>query len=232
MADKRRPFLPAQRYTLDATEAVQPPDDRTYSAEVTALRAISRIIALLAWGFFSRSPYTRPSIIPFLGGIVKQKFQKNGSIPGFLEMTGFSYGSMWQYGAQRRRNHVRRYLRTIREMRNGGICPAANHGSLGREKILCCLRQKGVEFWCGFCYNEHRRSRVSSSVEWSLPKPQRRVRFPYPAPQSGCAGSPASFFSGDRKGGPNLWNSCGSWRAVAMPIAVCPLTGIKSHGII
>ena len=26
--------------------------------------------------------------------------------------------------------------------------------------------------------------RISSLVEWSLPKPQRRVRFPYPAPET------------------------------------------------
>ena len=35
--------------------------------------------------------------------------------------------------------------------------------------------------------------RVSSSVEWSLPKPQRRVRFPYPAPSSPRTGRSAAF---------------------------------------
>ena len=41
MADARPTFPLPQRYTQRKTEAVQPPDDRTYSAEVTAFSAQS-----------------------------------------------------------------------------------------------------------------------------------------------------------------------------------------------
>ena len=46
-------------------------------------------------------------------------------------------------------------------------------------------RQKTVAFFPLPCYSSTTIERgVSSSVERSLPKPQRRVRFPYPAPSS------------------------------------------------
>ena len=46
-------------------------------------------------------------------------------------------------------------------------------------------RQKTVAFFPLPCYSSNTIERgVSSSVERSLPKPQRRVRFPYPAPSS------------------------------------------------
>ena len=50
----------------------------------------------------------------------------------------------------------------------------------------------GVEFLGRVWYNSHgNRCRISSLVEWSLPKPQRRVRFPYPAPQKALASAGA-----------------------------------------
>ena len=50
----------------------------------------------------------------------------------------------------------------------------------------------GVEFLGRVWYNNRgKRCRISSLVEWSLPKPQRRVRFPYPAPQKALASAGA-----------------------------------------
>ena len=50
----------------------------------------------------------------------------------------------------------------------------------------------GVEFLGRVWYNSFdNRCRISSLVEWSLPKPQRRVRFPYPAPQKALASAGA-----------------------------------------
>ena len=63
----------AQRYTPDASKAVQPPDDRTYSAEVTAFRRN------LPHHRSARAvfPYTRSNTIPFEFPFVKKKFRKN-----------------------------------------------------------------------------------------------------------------------------------------------------------
>jgi len=67
------PFFQAQRYTLALTEAVQPPDDRTYSAEVTVFRRnlLHHRIARI------RIPYTRLNNITWYLQIVKHNFRKN-----------------------------------------------------------------------------------------------------------------------------------------------------------
>ena len=67
-----------------------------------------------------------------------------------------------------------------------------------RPKLLlhaCCapcssatLERLAAQFLGRVWYNSFgNRCRISSLVEWSLPKPQRRVRFPYPAPQKALA---------------------------------------------
>lgn len=63
----------ARRYTPHASKAVQPPDDRTYSAEVTAFRRN------LPHHRSARAvfPYTRSNTIPFEFPFVKKKFRKN-----------------------------------------------------------------------------------------------------------------------------------------------------------
>ena len=63
----------AQRYTPHASKAVQPPDDRTYSAEVTAFRRN------LPHHRSARAvfPYTRSNNIPPEFPFVKKKFRKN-----------------------------------------------------------------------------------------------------------------------------------------------------------
>jgi hypothetical protein len=59
MADARPTFLLPQRYTQRKTEAVQPPDDRTYSAEVTSFPSnllhhrSARIISLHALDYLT-----------------------------------------------------------------------------------------------------------------------------------------------------------------------------------
>ena len=56
-------------------------------------------------------------------------------------------------------------------------------GKPAGTKHFLSRRQKTVEFLKNICYNTlNQTCRISSLVEWSLPKPQRRVRFPYPAP--------------------------------------------------
>ena len=56
-------------------------------------------------------------------------------------------------------------------------------GKPAGTKHFLFRRQKTVEFLKNICYNTlNQTCRISSLVEWSLPKPQRRVRFPYPAP--------------------------------------------------
>ena len=76
MADTRPTFPLPQRYTQRKTEAVQPPDDRTYSAEVTAFGAQSP-----ASSQCTRSlPYTRSIMIPPHPPIVNSFFRKNHKI--------------------------------------------------------------------------------------------------------------------------------------------------------
>ena len=73
MADARPTFPLPQRYTQAQTEAVQPPDDRTYSAEVTdfsqspASSQCARIV----------SPYTRSNIVTSSSPFVKRFFGNN-----------------------------------------------------------------------------------------------------------------------------------------------------------
>ena len=63
---------------------------------------------------------------------------------------------------------------------------------LRRFYILPFGEKMGVEFLGRVWYNGFgNRCRISSLVEWSLPKPQRRVRFPYPAPQKALASAGA-----------------------------------------
>jgi len=76
MADARPTFPLPQRYTQAQTEAVQPPDDRTYSAEVTASSAQSP-----ASSQCTRSkPYTRSIIISLKSLFVKKFFGKNHKV--------------------------------------------------------------------------------------------------------------------------------------------------------
>ena len=74
-----RPSPKAQRYT-QAQRTIQPPDDRTYSAEVTAIRRN------LPHHRSARAvfPHTRSDIIPPQSEIVKKNFRKNHKLcPSF-----------------------------------------------------------------------------------------------------------------------------------------------------
>jgi hypothetical protein len=66
MADARPTFPLPQRYTQRKTEAVQPPDDRTYSAEVTSFPSNLLHHRSARSEKFANFPYTRPIMIsPF-----------------------------------------------------------------------------------------------------------------------------------------------------------------------
>ena len=69
----RPTFSQAQRYTQALTEAIQPPDDRTYSAEVTVFRR-NLLHHRSARAVF---PYTRSHSIPSPNPIVNHFFRKN-----------------------------------------------------------------------------------------------------------------------------------------------------------
>ena len=77
--------------------------------------------------------------------------------------------------------------------------------AFGRAKRKCAGRRRGrsrrsIPVPC----SNNLICRVSSSVERSLPKPQRRVRFPYPAPKRDAIHSDGiSFWSTDPA--MNLW---------------------------
>lgn len=71
MADRGRPFFRSRRYTPALPEAVQPPDDRTYSAEVTVFqRNLPHHRSARA-----ESPYTRSIMIPSVSPFVKNFFR-------------------------------------------------------------------------------------------------------------------------------------------------------------
>ena len=71
MADRGRPFFRSRRYTPALPKAVQPPDDRTYSAEVTVIqRNLPHHRSARA-----ESPYTRPIMIPSIHPFVKDFFR-------------------------------------------------------------------------------------------------------------------------------------------------------------
>ena len=73
MADRGRPIPIGAAIYASAHKAVQPPDDRTYSAEVTVFqRNLPHHRSARA-----ESPYTRSYIIPPRLRIVKQNFRKN-----------------------------------------------------------------------------------------------------------------------------------------------------------
>ena len=73
MADRGRPIPTGAAIYASAHKAVQPPDDRTYSAEVTVFqRNLPHHRSARA-----ESPYTRSYIIPPRLRIVKQNFRKN-----------------------------------------------------------------------------------------------------------------------------------------------------------
>ena len=76
MADRGRPFFRSRRYTPALPEAVQPPDDRTYSAEVTVFQRN------LPHHRSARAvfPYTRSNIIPPRLQIVKKNFRENHKV--------------------------------------------------------------------------------------------------------------------------------------------------------
>jgi len=71
MADARPTFPLPQRYTQRKTEAVQPPDDRTYSAEVTVFQR-NLLHHRIARAEF---PYTRSIILPLFPLFVKHFLQ-------------------------------------------------------------------------------------------------------------------------------------------------------------
>ena len=77
MADARPTFPLSPRYTLAQTEAVQPPDDRTYSAEVTSFNEQSPASSQCAFRQAALGPYTRLNSIPCLFSFVKHFFGKN-----------------------------------------------------------------------------------------------------------------------------------------------------------
>ena len=71
MADRGRPFFRSRRYTPALPEAVQPPDDRTYSAEVTVFqRNLPHHRSARA-----ESPYTCSIMIPCASPFVKNFFR-------------------------------------------------------------------------------------------------------------------------------------------------------------
>ena len=57
--------------------------------------------------------------------------------------------------------------------------------------------------------------RVSSSVEWSLPKPQRRVRFPYPAPKKNSTPPGCCSFLEKAGGNRTHGNADARWASAA-----------------
>ena len=91
MADRGRPIPIGAAIYASAHKAVQPPDDRTYSAEVTAIRRnlphhrSARAV----------SPHTRSDIIPPQSEIVKKNFRKNHKL-----CPSFSY-NLWAASGRR-----------------------------------------------------------------------------------------------------------------------------------
>ena len=77
MADARPTFPLPQRYTQRKTEAVQPPDDRTYSAEVTSFPSNLLHHRSARREKFANFPYTRSIMIPLFSHFVKHNFRKN-----------------------------------------------------------------------------------------------------------------------------------------------------------
>ena len=73
MADRGRPIPIGAAIYASAHKAVQPPDDRTYSAEVTAFRR-NLLHHRIARAVF---PYTRSIMIPPVFPFVKENFRKN-----------------------------------------------------------------------------------------------------------------------------------------------------------
>ena len=76
MADRGRPIPIGAAIYASAHKAVQPPDDRTYSAEVTVFqRNLPHHRSARAV-----SPYTRSDIIPPQSEIVKKNFRENHKV--------------------------------------------------------------------------------------------------------------------------------------------------------
>ena len=76
MADRGRPIPIGAAIYASAHKAVQPPDDRTYSAEVTVFqRNLPHHRSARAV-----SPYTRSDIIPPKSEIVKKNFRENHKV--------------------------------------------------------------------------------------------------------------------------------------------------------
>lgn len=94
----------ARRYTPHASKAVQPPDDRTYSAEVTAFRRN------LPHHRSARAvfPYTRSNNIPPEFPFVKKKFRKNHKLSRKnslnVEKTKFCFCGRFQRKKQPEKN--------------------------------------------------------------------------------------------------------------------------------
>ena len=113
MADASRPVPRARRYTQAQPRTVQPPDDRTYSAEVTGSRR-NLLHHRIARAVF---PYTRSNILPRSSRFVNRNFRINyknsESFSSVSEKNGPVHGS--QTDAHSRRLYTPRRVRVIRE---------------------------------------------------------------------------------------------------------------------
>ena len=129
MADRGRPFFRSRRYTPVLPKAVQPPDDRTYSAEVTVFQRN------LPHHRSARAvfPRTRSNIIPLRKGIVKQNFRENHKVC-FV----FSYNLR---AAGRPANALRTLAIIVTPLGLLGISPAQS--SEGRRAASQCVTDTG-----------------------------------------------------------------------------------------
>ena len=93
MADASRPVPRARRYTQAQPRTVQPPDDRTYSAEVTGSRR-NLLHHRIARAVF---PYTRSNILPrssrFVNRNLRINYKNSESFSSVSEKNGPVHGS-------------------------------------------------------------------------------------------------------------------------------------------
>ena len=94
-------------------------------------------------------------------------------------------------------------------------------------KVFTTRRQKVVEFSLGVCYNcpSQSKCRIRISVIQRLPKPWRRVRLPYPAPEKKHPLSTGQrvFLFNEINPWRDLWNALYAWNtpsACEMPAGV------------
>ena len=156
-----RPTLPiGAAIYASAHKAVQPPDDRTYSAEVTVFQRN------LPHHRSARAvfPRTRSNIIPLRKGIVKQNFRENHKV-----CSAFSYnlrpqgGRLMRYG--RWRSSPRHWACSVSLPRNH-----RQAGRQGRRLIRYGRRRQSLRHWaclvCMYAANQvplHRAAQESGS---------------------------------------------------------------------